>query len=106
MNLVEALEKYDQIVANYESISFDDVSGTTGLMKDMSICLSYLTMERIGFQKLWNGVAFNFKGTNAAGEKEANEAYPQLYKLRRIHEAGKTIVDTMRSQIRLLKQEK
>lgn len=106
MDLVTALEKYDQIVANYESISFDDVNGTTVLMKDMSICLSYLTMERVGFQKMWNAAVFTFKGTNAAGEKYANEQYPQLYRLRRIHEAGKTIIDTMRSHVNLLKQEK
>ena len=105
MNLIEALKEYDNIVKDYKDISFDDVRGTSGLMKQMAVCLSYLTIERVAYQKLWNGVAFKHVGTNAAGEKLATEAYPQLYQLRRIHEAGKNILDTMRSQISLLKQE-
>jgi hypothetical protein len=105
MTLKDALKRYDTIVDTYDSIPFDDKMATAELMKDMAVCLSYLTMHRIAYQKEWNKIVFEFKGTNAAGERKADEAKPELYKLRRIHEAGKIIQDTMRSQISLLKQE-
>lgn len=106
MSLEEALATYNEIIDRYEKIAFYDVSATSHAMKDLAVCLSYLTMHRIKYQKEWNAAVFNFEGTNAAGEKHANEKVPALYKLRRIHEAGKSILDTMRTQISLLKQEK
>lgn len=105
MELKEALERYNTIVDTYDSIPFDDRMATAELMKDLAVCLSYLTMQRIVYQKEWNKIVFEFEGTNAAGERKADESKPELYQLRRIHEAGKAILDTMRSQISLLKQE-
>lgn len=105
MNLTEALKRYSEIVDTYDSISFDDKHAAGGLMKDLSVTLSYLTMERVSYQKKWNAVVFNHEGSNAAGEKKADKEVPELYQLRRIHEAGKAILDTMRSHVSLLKQE-
>jgi len=105
MTLQEALERYSSIVDTYDSLQFDDKVATAELMKDMAVTLSYLTMNRIQYQKKWNGVVFSFQGTNAAGERKADQEVPELYQLRRIHDAGKSILDTMRSQISLLKQE-
>ena len=105
MNLKEALNKYNSIIDTYDGLEFDDKMVTAGLMKDMAVCLSYLTMHRIEAQKEWNSIVFNHVGTNASGERQADERVPQLYQLRRIHEAGKAILDTMRSQISLLKTE-
>lgn len=105
MNLSDALNRYNTIVDTYDSLSFDDKIATAELMKDMAVTLSYLTMNRIDMQRNWNREVFLFQGTNAAAERFADEKVPELYKLRRIHEAGKAILDTMRSQISLLKQE-
>lgn len=105
MNLSEALDRYNSIVDTYDSLQFDERMKSAELMKDLAVTLSYLTMHRIEAQKQWNGIVFNHEGTNASGERKADETVPQLYKLRRIHEAGKAILDSMRSQISLLKQE-
>ena len=105
MTLKEALNKYNYIIDTYDGLSFSDKMETAELMKDMAVCLSYLTMHRIDAQKEWNSIVFNHQGTNASGERHADENVPQLYELRRIHEAGKAILDTMRSQISLLKSE-
>jgi hypothetical protein len=107
MNLQYWLDRYNETVLDYDNLPFDQKMKSAELMKDMAVILSYLTMERIEVQKKWIAFIFNQKNTmsNAAAEKLADSKYPELYQLRRIHEAGKAILDTMRSQISLLKQE-
>lgn len=105
MNIAEALKEYDQTIADYNAIDFDDKYGTAGLLKNLSIILSYITKERIEAQKRWNAHVYNFDGSNASGEKYANEQVPELYQLRKIYDVGKLVWETMRSHISLLKTE-
>ena len=107
MDFNSALSRYRAIIDSYDALEFDDLHKTAELMKDMAVVLSYITMERNNYKKAWNSVIFESGKTmsNAAAKANADHQVPELYESRRIHEAGKHILDTMRSQVSLLKQE-
>jgi hypothetical protein len=106
-DLKDWLNKLDKTIESYYLASFDDKIFHTEKMKDLSVILFYLTKERIDYKKKWDAAYFEAKKNNSstASERIADLDVPEMYMLRRLHEVGKSILDTMRSHVSLLKQE-
>lgn len=107
MNLQEALTEFNVIRDTYKSLDYTERHKTAMLMKNMAICQSYLTSQRIEAKEKWTSIVFmeSKDKSNAAAEKIADQKVPELYQLRLIQKDAQTLIDTMRSQISLLKQE-
>ena len=108
MKLSEVLKEYLSTVDTWRETPFDDMIQTAELMKDMAIILSQLTVHKVKFKKQWNALVFSLRDETsiAAAEKQAHEKYPELDQIRQVIRAGNGILDTMRSQVSLLKSEK
>lgn len=106
MDLKEALEECTNTIQAYRETQFEDISQTTGLMKDMAIILYELARHKTKYKQLWNGECFSLRGetSNAMAEKGAHAKYPELDMLRQVIRAGGNVLDAMRSQISFLKQ--
>lgn len=107
MNLKESLELFYDNVAVYHSASIDDIDAINEAMKNISVSLVFLTKERVEFNKKWESCVFeNSKNeTTAKAKTIANKEVPELYELRRVHEAGQLLLKGIISHYSRLKQE-
>lgn len=108
MNLKESLDLFYTNVELYHTASIDDIDAINEAMKNISVALVYLTKERVEFNKKWESVVFekSKKETNAKAKTIANQEVPELYELRRVHEAGQLLLKGIISHFSRLKQER
>jgi len=108
--MTDALTKYQECVQTWKETPFDKLNQTAELMKDFAIVLSDLTMHKIDFKKRWNAHVYRItsaqeKKNISAAERDADFSIPELQELREVIRAGTNILDAIRSQVSLLKQE-
>ena len=107
MTLQEALEECTNTVHTWKETPFDDINQTAELMKDMAVIIYELTRHKVKFKEQWNAKCFELREdlSNAAAEKVANKEYPELDKIRQVIRAANNVLDSLRSQVSLLKNE-
>lgn len=108
MKLEDTLKETTQIIQTWKETPFDDLNQSAELMKDMAIVLYELTRHKVKFKKDWNAKCFSLRDdmSVAAAEREANISVPELDTIRQVIRAGNNILDSIRSQVSLLKTER
>lgn len=106
-SLENVLSEYNNTITCWRETPFDDLFKSAELMKDLAIILNNLSLHKIEYQIHWNKKCFELrdKMSVAASEKTANNELPELGKLRQVLKAGNNVLDSIRSQVSLLKQE-
>ena len=104
----EHLDNITSIIDTYYGVQ--DPTGTMLVewLKDMTSLLYYLETERAKIHEQWQKVVFRLVSngkTVSRAENEAHTIHPEMYKLRRVMDAGYRVVDAMRSQLSFIKAE-
>lgn len=94
-----------------EELVFDDIQELSTIMKNLSSDLFFLEKHRDDASRKYNQILFantNSPHNMSVNKAEilANEQCPELYMLRRIMTSGYKCLDSVRSHISALKQEK
>ena len=107
MKFKESIDRYNELIFAYENAGIGDLETNLAIMKELSVCLSWLESIRVDYHRVWCAKVFQYgKDTsNAAAERKADHEVQELYELRRIMTAGYKILDVLRSHISIIKQE-
>lgn len=105
MNLDEALEQTAIIIDRYESGEWLSVDNLRELLRGLTKCHYVLTKENIESYRRHNAILFNFEGSVARGQIEADEQEPNLRLTRKLIESVDHVLWSMRSEISILKKE-
>lgn len=106
MKEIEDLNKY---VNQYYKCNLQDGNELNFLLQKISGLLYYLESVRSSLHDEYESFVFDQvkqKKTVARAINEANVAYPQMYQLRRVMDAGYRITDAIRTNISFLKKER
>jgi hypothetical protein len=108
MNLDEVLKECTNTIHAWKETPFDNLDQNAELMKDLAIIIYELTRHKVKFKEQWNAKCFELRDemSNAAAEKIASKDYPELDMIRQVIRAGNNVLDCIRSQVSLLKQER
>lgn len=104
----EQLNKLILLVQAYEQGS-DNPHLLIELQKDITSTLFYLETERAKVHDKHNRFIFDLTKTKvsvAQAKIQADEAYPEMYQLRRVMDAGYKVADAIRTHISFLKSER
>lgn len=104
-DLIECLNEYNACVDSYDALQWSDGKEISGLMKNLSVIMSHLEFIRAGYNDQYNDVMVKHDGSVAGAKLKADSEVPELYKLRRIMNAGYRIIDAMRSNLSYIKKE-
>lgn len=101
----DILEKITTIINTYEGNEWQSVDNLRTLLRDLSSNYYYLTKHNIQYAQEWNTEVYKFKGSNAAGNTFAELKVPELRITRKILTATGKVIDSMRSEIAILRTE-
>lgn len=103
--LDEILERIRSARDYYDTMHLEDVKMLSEVLRTLTNHLFYLAEYRIQYHEKWLDVYNNEEGTNAAKEREADSQVRELYQIRHLMTAGNKLVDIIRSQISIYKNE-
>jgi len=99
MTLEEALDQINKAVGDYHTLKLSLVSEQSEILRNLSTGLYYLELYRVEYKELWNDAYHKKEGSNPVKIAEADFKTPELYKIRRIMNGCKTVIDAVRSTI-------
>lgn len=105
MTLDEALEKASAIIAEYESGSWNTEDNLRTLLRELSSCHYIITRFNIEAYNVHNGILYNFDGSVARANIEADKEVPALRMSRKILESIDHVLWSMRSELSILKKD-
>lgn len=100
------LTKICDIIETYESGAWSTEENLRIMQRELTSNLFFLTKYNIEFFNQHNAIQYKHKGSVSAGLILANEQVPELRMTRKILESGRIVVNSMRSEISSLRQEK
>jgi len=106
---MKELEDLNRYVNEYYKCNLTDGERLNVLLQKITGLLYYLETVRSDVHDAFESHVFNMvkeKQTVARAINEAHVVYPQMYKLRRIMDAGYRISDAIRTNISYLKKER
>lgn len=99
-DLNEILEKMDFAIERYETCKLSLTQDQSEILRDLSVCLYWLTNHRVDINKQWMNAYFNSSEKSAAGkERDADNKVPLMYKIRHFMASGQKVLESMRSTI-------
>jgi hypothetical protein len=101
----DTLNKITEIIDRYESGEWLSAENLRGLLRELSTNYYRLTQFNIEFAQDFNREVYRFKGTNAAANAYAEISVPGLRVTRKILLATGKVLDSMRSEIGILRNE-
>lgn len=107
-DLEKVLDNLNRNISAYYKLDLDDLNGVNECMKNIGVINHYLTKERVDYWKNWNNHIFekvNEGMSKAAAENSADQAYPELYSIRRIQDSTQLLLKGIISHFSRLKQE-
>ena len=101
----EILDKISEIIIKYDGGEWQSVDNLRLLLRSLSANYYYLTKHNIEYAQSHNMVIYNFKGSDAAGQRFAELKVPELRKTRKILYATNIVINAIRSEISILRTE-
>lgn len=101
----EILNKISQIVIEYEGGSWVSVDNLRVMLRELTANHYHLTKYNIEYGKQHNMEIYNFKGSDVAGKRFAELKVPELRETRKILSTAKNVIDSMRSELSIIKNE-
>ena len=99
------LSKISEIIDKYESGQYISLDNLRVMLRELSSNYYYLTKHNIEFFEQHNAVQYKHKGSVSAGLILANEQVPELRITRKILLATDRVLNSMRSEIAILRNE-
>mgnify|MGYP003148632861 CR=1 FL=1 len=103
--LDQILNKINDLIDTYESGAWQTVENLRIMQRELSCYNYYLSKYNIEFYNNHNKEQYNFKGAVNAGKIHADYKIPNLRMTRKIMEAVKNVIWSMRSEISIIKNE-
>lgn len=103
--MVDILENISLIIDAYNSGEFITREKLTAMQRSLSSNMYYLTKHNIEAFNEWNSIVYNYKGSNAAGQTEANNKVPELRMTRKILEAAKSVSISINNELSIMKKD-
>lgn len=103
--LIQVLDRIQQAKETYDTLKLTQVSDQSQILRELSISYHDLSDHRIEAREEWMDYYNEAKGSNAHKERYADSKVPELYKIRRIMESTKILIDSVRSTISAAKLE-
>ncbi len=97
--LNEILERIQVAKETYDCLKLTQVSDQSRILRELSVSYHDLNDHRIEARENWMFHYNESKGSNAYREKFADHKVPDMYKIRRVMEATKTLIECVRSTI-------
>ena len=104
--MVEILKKISDIIDTYESGTWVSVDNLRVMLRELSSNYYFLTKHNIEYFNAHNAVQYKHKGTVSAGLILANEQFPELRMTRKILYSTAKVLDSIRSEIGILRTER
>ena len=101
----QILSKISEIIDKYESGQYISLDNLRVMLRELSSNYYYLTKHNIEFFEQHNAVQYRHKGAVSAGLILANEQVPELRITRKILLATDRVLNSMRSEIAILRNE-
>ena len=101
----EILDKIDEIIIEYDGGKWYSADDLRLILRSLSVNYYYLTKHNIEYAQSHNMVIYNFKGSDAAGQRFAELKVPELRKTRKLLMAADRVINSIRSEISILKKE-
>ncbi len=105
MNLDTLQNKIVTNIDLYRSGAYLNLDSLREVYRELRFCHYQLTALNIEAFRSYNSILYNFNGSVARGEIEANEKVPELRMTRRLLIAVKIELDALRSELSILKNE-
>ena len=99
------LSKISNIIDKYESGTFISLDNLRVMLRELSSNYYYLTKHNIDYFEQHNAVQYKHKGSVSAGLILANEQVPEIRITRKILLATDRVLNSMRSEIAILRNE-
>lgn len=102
------IEKLDKLVLEYYESNNTDGNKLSELHQKITGVLYFLEESRAIYHDKWQVCVFKLVNEGksvSASENEAHKTYPEMYKLRRLMDAGYRVSDSIRTRISYLKSE-
>jgi len=103
--MTEILNKISQIITKYDGGEWESLENLRILLRELSSNYYYLTKHNIEYAQAWNMQVYNFKGSNAAAQTFADLKVPELRITRKILMAADRVINSIRSEISIIKIE-
>lgn len=101
----EILDKITQVISTYNTSGYIPKEKLILMQRSLSSNIYFLTKYNIEAFDEWNSVVYNFKGSNAAAQAEANNLVPELRMTRKILEAAKGVSISINNELSIMKNE-
>ena len=104
--MVDTLKKISDLIDTYDSGTWVSVDNLRVMLRELSTNYYRLTKFNIECFQEHNAVQYKHKGSVAAGLILANEQVPELRMTRKILYSTSKVIDSMRSEIGILRTER
>ncbi len=101
----DILNNISELVNKYDSGEWVSVDNLRVILRELSSGYYYLTKFNIEYAREWNMEVYNFKGSDAAGQRFADLKVPELRHTRKILTAVSKVLDSIRSEIAIIRTE-
>ena len=99
------LNDITDIINSYEGGEWQSADNLRGLLRKLSTSYYHLTKHNIEYAQDWNKAIYKFKGSDAAGQRFAELTVPELRITRKILSSCDRVMNSMRSEIAILRNE-
>lgn len=99
------LNKISEIITKYETGEWQSVDNLRVLLRQLSTNHYHLTKYNVEYGQEHNKAIYKFKGTDAAGQRFAELTVPELRITRKILTTVNIVINSMRSEISIIKSE-
>jgi len=99
------LNDISNTIETYESGAWQSVENLRVMLRELSSNYYFLTRHNIEAFQDWNSVVHNFKGSISAGQSLADVQVPELRLTRKILTATSKVIDAMRSELSIIKND-
>ena len=101
----EILNNITEIILEYEAGAWMSSNKLREMLRELSANYYHLTKLNIEYAQDWNMVIYNFKGSDAGGQRFAELKVPELRKTRKILYATAIVINSIRSEIGIIRAE-
>lgn len=105
MNLEEALNRAANIIDEYESGSWQSSDKLRELLRGLTKCHYILTKENVESHIRHNAILYNFDGSVARANVEADHEEPTLRMTRKLLDSIDHVLWSMRSELSIIKND-
>ena len=101
----EILNNITEIILEYEAGAWMSSNKLREMLRELSANYYHLTKLNIEYAQDWNMEIYKFKGSDAGGQRFAEIKVPELRMTRKILQATDKVLNSMRSEIGIIRAE-